>query len=125
MTVINLIDKSKLRALERRCNSKEIAEHVMSFLTVTTLQHLPAFANDLFTHSFQDHLGYKRFRVALGECQQIPPIFILQSDEKEIETETKTECESDTTNDSECESDTTNDYDAIEARSVRVKVVLW
>ncbi len=70
-------------------------------------------------------MGKKDFRLALDEWRQTPPIFTLQSNEKDIAMETKTECESDTTNDSECESDTTNGYDAKKsARSVRVKVVL-
>ena len=83
MTVINLIDKSKLHALECRCNNlKDMAEHVMSFLTVTTLQHLPAFANDLFTNSFRDHLGKMHYRLVLDECRQIPHIFRTHSNKK-------------------------------------------
>ena len=112
MTVINLIDKSKPRALERRCNSKEIAEHVMSFLTVTTLQHLPAFARDLFRHSIRtryngdEDLMSTGQVVALDKCQQIPLAFIPQPNEKKIESETETECDRDTTNDSDAEGKT-------------------
>ena len=111
MTVINLIDKSKLRALERRCNSKEMAEHVMSFLTVTTLRRLPAFAHDLFRHSIRTHYNgdedlMSTGQVALDKCQQIPLAFIPQPNEKKLESETETECDRDTTNDSDAKEKT-------------------
>ena len=118
MTVINLLDKSKLRALESRCNSKEMAEHVMSFLTLTTLQRLPAFANDHFLHNFQDHLG--TFRVLLDECRQIPNIFLPYA-----LTETKTETDSEYEYEMETETETeTEELYECDTASVRVHVVL-
>ena len=111
MTVINLIDKSKLRALERRCNTKEMAENVMSFLTVTTLRRLPASAHGLFRHSIRTHYNgdedlMSTGQVALDKCQQIPLAFIPQPNEKNIESETETECDRDTTNDSDAKGKT-------------------
>ena len=73
MALINLVDKSKLRALEARCNSKELAEHVLSFLTITTMQQLPDFANSHFLRT----TFLRTFHwVFLDECRHIPNAFL-------------------------------------------------
>ena len=116
MALINLVDKSKLRALEARCNSKELAEHVCSFLTLTTMQRLPGFANGHFLHTFEycEHLPWDRFTVLLDECRPIPNAF-LSFDLDEWETESMESMDSSESTESEAIGDTTN---------IRVQVVL-
>ena len=115
MALINLVDKSKLRALEARCNSKELAEHVLSFLTITTMQQLPDFANSHFLRTFEyyEHLSWDGFIVLLDECRHIPNA-ILSFDLDEWETDSMESMESSESME-RTESDTT---------SIRVQVVL-
>jgi len=108
MALITLVDKSKLRALEDRCNSKELAEHVLSVLTITTMQQLPDFANSHFLRTFEyyEHLSWDGFIVLLDECRHIPNAF-LSFDLDEWETKSMESMESSESMESEAIGDTT------------------